>query len=200
MNLRTNVMTHTFLLLMVLGLCNAPAVTAQVVTPKARASAEQDAKQLNLDVIAAWIPRSVSVSLSAVSPAEGHIFVALQVKPIKVKRLAGKDMAMFEDSDKGWRVVGVATYPAEGGALLSTKAVLTDSTDGRYIPIGGVSLGMAFFRDRSMLAGSVKIELSSGFPADSESLIYLYEIPLGRSGFKLTVGDFQPIGVEVIGR
>ena len=185
-------------LLTILGLWLSFSVVAEVVTPKARASAKQDTIPLNLEVIAAWIPNNISVNRNTVNPAEGHIFVVLQAKPIGVKSfLAGTHRAIF---DKDLQVVGIGTYPDEGGHIYSYNAVLADSSGGRYIPIGGVSGLMAFFRNKSVMADLFKIELSNGSLADYDLLIYVYEIPLGRSGFKLTVGNWQPMPIEVITR
>ena len=189
-------MKHEARALAVLGTVLLLTVTAQGSTRAPLVPSGQEATQLSLDVIAAWVPDSVSIDKVAASPAEGHRFVVLRARPVGDKSTSWKDTAMF---DNDLHVVGMAVFPNAGGEIRSSNVVLTDSEGARYTPVGGASVGMAFFRGRSGLAAGLKIVPSHGSAGGPASLALVYEVPTGSSGFKVALGASQPVAVLVDG-
>ncbi len=189
-------MKHEARALAVLGTVLLLTVTAQGSTRAPLVPSGQEATQLSLDVIAAWVPDSVSIDKVAASPAEGHRFVVLRARPVGDKSTSWKDMAMF---DNDLHVVGMTVFPNAGGEIRSSNVVLIDSEGARYTPVGGASVGMAFFRGRSGLAAGLKIVPSHGSAGGPASLALVYEVPTGSSGFKVALGASQPMAVLVDG-
>lgn len=175
-----------------IAFCLTLVVSARIFSQEKEAPAKPEDKALSLEMVGAWMPKSVTVNRNTSGPAEGHFFVALLARLKGVKSIAGFHRAIFGENG----IVGNSTYPDEGGHFYSTDAVLVDSAGGRYLPVGGMSSGMAFYRKSTMMSDELKID-GAADRSVSSALLYLYEIPNGRSGFKLSVGAAPPVPVEI---
>jgi hypothetical protein len=157
-------------------------------------SPSESAKTPALDVIAAWVPKRIVVNRNEVSPGDGHMFLAVQAMPKGVKNLRGLHQAYF---DKDMKIIGIETRIEGWGSMYSGDVALTDSGGNRYNPIGCISSRFVFFQSKTMMTDIFQLTSPDGHSFVGEALVYLYEVPKGRGGFKLTVRDSQPIPVEL---
>lgn len=164
-----------------------------------------------VDVSGAWNPGRVlykgwpAPSETTIKPEDDHILLAVEVALKKGEKVISERIEFKTLPDGSWSPAGVAYSGDKGGSIRSTEALIIDSSGNRYSPLGTVSVNMIFL---SQPRGDIK---AGGFPVtmvDMEApdavsvpakgnIVLLYEIPAGRSGFRLKVAESEPIAVEV---